>query len=383
MKPCILSIILVIFVISCTEDLSVTPDIQNRNLDSNALSEVSVSPTGQFVWTAIPNYNDADGAQCPEYNNITQEKSFCKVVTISDDIYVFAGSTYNVPRKLNKTTKQWETFSQAVGNAMRIALLRGKYLFSYGNKMYTGLWNEDDDGWYPGIVRSVNQVTGVTTEVAPFPGLNALDFASFAIGTKGYVMGGYTIDTEVMSQEFWEYDFIANTWTNKGTIPGGVRAGASVFVVGNFVYLGLGYSSLDNDYNHDNHRVYRRDWIKFDPANPTAITTLQSFPGTRRRNAKGFVLNDKIYLGWGYGRIVAGTMEDVDDFWEYNPETNAWREKVKCPGNIEVVGNRAPFVQGNAGYVVIGCFSRFWRYSATSAVPVPPGDGPIVQPSNP
>lgn len=378
------SFFILIVLLSCTDDLSVTPDIQNRNLNVNAIPSLSPVPTSEYVWTLMPNYNDADGAECQtNVNTPTQELSTCRAIGINGEIYAFAGPSLQTQRKFNKTTKQWETFSQTTATTMSRALLQGNYLFSYGNKMYTGLWNEGNHGWYPGIVNSVNHITGAMTEVAPFPGIGTLDFISFAIGNKGYVMGGYTIDTYVMSQQFWEYDFAANTWTDKGTIPGGVRAGGTAIVSGNEVYLGLGYSSLDGDYNNDQHRVYRRDWIKFDPSNATTVTTLLSFPGVRRRRAAGFVLNEKIYLGWGYGRTIGGNPENTDDFWEYNPSTNVWREKAKCPGNIEMKSNRASFVQGNAAYLIIGCYSRLWRYSNTSVVPVPSGNGPVLTQVNP
>jgi hypothetical protein len=376
----VLSITLII-PFSCTEDLSLAPNAQNRTFNANSSTALAVSPAGDLVWTLMPMYNDADGATCQtDVNEPTQELSFCKAIEINGEIYGFGGGGYyEVQRKLNKTTKQWETFSQTTSVSMKTALQRTNYLFSYGNKMYTGLWSEAKIGWYPGIVYSVNHVTGILSEVAPFPGVGTIGFISFAVGNKGYVMGGYTIDTYIMSEQFWEYNFDTNVWTNKGTIPGGVRAGASVFVIDGNVYVGMGYSSLDNDYNNDYHRVYRRDWIKFSPADPTSVTTLQSFPGTRRYNAYGFALNNKIYLTGGYGRTIGGAQESTDDFWEYNPATNVWKEKTKCPNNMQVKFNRAAFVQGNAGYLIIGCLTKLWRYSNTSAVPTPPvtGSAPV------
>lgn len=179
-----------------------------------------------------------------------------------------------------------------------------------------------------------------------------------------------------MATELWEYNFDTNVWTNKGSMPGGPRAGGSAFVIGNDVYVGLGFTSLHNGYLY---RGWSGDWIKFNPSNPTAVTTLQSFPGIKRTDAPGFVLNNKIYLGWGIPRDAGA--ENPDDFWEYNPSTNVWTEKAKCPTDTRTFhGNHAAFAQGNAGYVVIGCLTKLWRYSNTSAVPMPPG--PIIGPAN-
>jgi hypothetical protein len=356
------------------------PDAENRNLSASAASNMTVTPAGDYVWTLMPEYNDADGLNC-----LGSFTSPVVVIDINGSIYGFVDAPYSVKsRKLNNTTKQWETFSQTVSTSMETALNRTNYLFSHGDKMYSGLWQPGNVGYgtWDGVVYTVNQNTGTLAEVAPFPGTGTIGYSSFSIGNKGYVMGGFTTSLQ-MSQQFWEYDFDTNVWTDKGTMPGGARAEGSVFVVGNEVYFGLGITRFIN--GELNNPSYSTEWIKFNPANPTDYTRLQSFPGARRRGAKGFVLNRKVYLGWGHGPTNIGLNERPDDFWEFNPSKNVWIKKANVPGNIgQNASNRAAFVQGSAGYMVVGCLTSLWRYSNTSLVPVPPsGTGPVVVSTNP
>jgi hypothetical protein len=366
---------------SCTDDLSLATDAQNRNLNTNATSSLTLFPTANYVWTLMPRYNDADGATCGEL--VPQEHYPCKAIEIGGEIYGFAYTGYDVvQRKLNKSTKQWESFMPTVSSAMKTVFKRTNYLFSYGDKMYTGLWNlSNTELGYDGRVYSVNHISGTIHQLAQFPGIGTYKFISFVVGNRGYVMGGVTPSDE-MSSQFWEYNFDTNEWTDKGTMPGGARAGGSAFVIGNDVYVGLGFTSVDGNGNGSS---YSRNWIKFDPSNATAVTALQTFPGVRRTGAEGFVLNNKIYLGCGVGRFINGLPETTDDFWEYNPSTNVWKQKAKYPSNVEDRSTRrAAFMQGNAGYVIVGCLSRLWRYSNTTAVSVPPpGTGPVPMPTNP
>jgi N-acetylneuraminic acid mutarotase len=384
MKSSITLTLFLTLLFSCTDDLSLAPDAQKSNLNTQAISGVGPVATNGYVWTLMPRYNDGDITTCPTNDTFSVLENTCRIIEINGDIYGFSGGAYDehysdVERKLNNTTKQWESFDPAVRSAMKTVLGKSKYLFSYGDKMYTGLSNLQG---YEKIVYSLNHKTGTIHQVSQFPGTARYGVISFVVGNKGYVMGGWANISESpyynMSLELWEYNFDTNVWTNKGIMPGGPRGSASAFVMGSDVYFGLGCTALSAGYPVGPSR----DWIKFDPSNPTAFTILQSFPGAKRRHAPGFMLNNKIYLGWGR------TMENesnTDDFWEYNPSTNMWKEKTKCPTDAESLRpNHATFVQGNAGYVVIGCLTKLWRYSNTAAVPVPPiGTGPVVVPTNP
>src|SRR5688572_28723277 len=121
MRPSsLISTIILIVLFSCTEDLSVTPDIQNRNLNANSINQLSPVPAGDYVWTLMPNYNDADGADCStSVDTPPEELSSCRAININGEIYAFAGSYLQAQRRLNKTTKQWETFSQTTATAMK------------------------------------------------------------------------------------------------------------------------------------------------------------------------------------------------------------------------------------------------------------------------
>jgi N-acetylneuraminic acid mutarotase len=83
---------------------------------------------------------------------------------------------------------------------------------------------------------------------------------------------------------------------------------------------------------------------------PAGWVQKPNFPGEPRREAIGFSIGNKGYMGLGSG--------GGNDFWEYHPALNRWTQKTNGPGNI-VVG----FSIGNKGYIYTGSqLKNFWEY---------------------
>ncbi|RAW01057.1 hypothetical protein DQQ10_12565 [Pseudochryseolinea flava] len=277
------------------------------------------------------------------------------IYEIGGEIYCAIGGMQEVFYKLNQTTMQWELFNDQYNVATTLAI--NTYLFSYQGKVYYASYQSDSMN----ECTAIDPVTGQTRNVQKFPGIVARDMITFNIGIKGYVMGG-SHQGKALNQ-FWEYDFFLNQWKNKGALPGGPRAGATAKVIGNTVYYGLGYH-LD----FVNGLVVKRfhnDWISLVPSTNVA-TTKAPFPDYARYYAKGFVINSKVYLGWGVAFYVSGVM----DFWEYNPATNVWTKKGNYgPVLNENDHNIGAFALGNNGYIVKGNLNEFWRYSRFLKLP--------------
>jgi N-acetylneuraminic acid mutarotase len=114
----------------------------------------------------------------------------------------------------------------------------------------------------------------------------------FTINGKGYFGGGNNGKTD-----FWEYDPVSDTWSQKANFSGTGRNEATGFTIGNKGYVGTGYTTFPF--------AYYNDFWEFDPLANT-WTRKADHPGTPRRAATGFAIGNKGYLGTGITATFAG-----------------------------------------------------------------------------
>ena len=352
---------LMIFVVSIAM-LTSCFDEQLAPSDQSGLKTGAQAGTSDIIPVLTYKWNKLQVPPMANYpfNNPTGQNI---ILPVNGDVYCLIGTQSEFAYKLNLSTKQWEYFDDP--DAMFVPFRVGyKHLFSYQSKIYFGMM------MYMGTetdVHTLDPSTGIQSDVASFPGTPVLYPTCFSVGTKGYLMGGYHPSTNTVVNQFWEYDFLSDQWTNKGSLPGGARAAASAFVVNNTVYFGLGFDYLT--FNGIKIKRYKKDWYQMDPAASGGFALIKTdFPLTRA-HAKGFVINNKIYLGWG----TNGTLQN--DFWEYNPSTNTWVQKTGCAATNSSVGysraNIGIFSIGTVGYLVKGDLGEFWRYGLSAFIPVP------------
>lgn len=164
---------------------------------------------------------------------------------------------------------------------------------------------------------------------------------SFNIGDKGYMGTGYNSNNSpTYSDDFWEYDPNANTWTQKANFPPGPRAYAVGFGIGQKGYIGTG---------HDlNSNAIMNDFWQFDPASNTWLQ--RSNAGTSQRyQATGFSLLGKGYIGTG---LNVNTSASLKDFWEYDPSSDTWSQQAFVGGPTRYAA--ASFTAGGKGYIGTG-----------------------------
>lgn len=145
-------------------------------------------------------------------------------------------------------------------------------------------------------------------------GLSRGSACAFSINNKGYITTGQGDNTNYLN-DTWEYDPVADIWTQKANFPGTARRGAVAFVIDNIAYIGTGEdaSGMQNDF------------YKYDPATNT-WGAIADFGGTARRYAVGFAMGGQGYVGTGDD----GTMRN--DFWQYLVFQNTWVQKTNFPG---------------------------------------------------
>lgn len=98
------------------------------------------------------------------------------------------------------------------------------------------------------------------------------------------------------------------------------RRNASGFSIGNKAYIGAGFSMAGTV------TVYRRDFWEYDPA--TDVWTQKAdVPGPGRHSAVGFSVTTKGYIGLGLSAV--GVRKD---FYQYDPVSNTWLQRLDYPG---------------------------------------------------
>ena len=210
-------------------------------------------------------------------------------------------------------------------------------------------------------------------------------FNGFSIGTKGYVVGGYTETASTLygnnpSSNLWIYDSASNTWSAGPNYPGGATvARAFSFVINGIAYVGIGdnlnfyaYNPSTNTWTQKANRpsgnfyqsttfVLNNDGyvlsssgsstlIKYNPSTDswTSIDVSASLP--ERAYAFSFVANNKAYVGGGN---TYGTSSMLNTFYEFNPSTNTFTQKASHP-SINGIYTAVGYSMGAIGVVASG-----------------------------
>lgn len=184
-------------------------------------------------------------------------------------------------------------------------------------------------------------------EQSSFDGSKRSDAVTFTIGDKGYLFGGFDGDDRL--NDLWVYntgednndvDFWTEVVIDEAATRPSARNGAVGFSIGDKGYIGTGYDG-DDELN---------DFWEFDPETNT-WTQLANFPGSARFGAIGFSLE---VSGVEYGYI--GTGEDSEGeqktFYRYNAADDSWEQVVGFGGDKR--SEASVFVINNVAYIAGG-----------------------------
>ena len=220
--------------------------------------------------------------------------------------------------------------------------------FSIGNKGYIGMgfYLTGNYAYTRKDFWEYNPISNTLTQKADFTG-SQYGPIGLSIGNNGYAGFGNG------ENDFWEYNPTLNTWTQKAALATDDKRSCVSFSIGDKGYVGTG--------GHN----YRKDFWEYDPVSNT-WTQKADFAGGNRTGAVGFSIGDKGYVGMG---SYPDYYTCKQDFWEYNPVSNTWTQKANFAG-----GNRTKavgFSIGNKGYVGTGYngssyYKDFWEYNPTS-----------------
>ena len=124
--------------------------------------------------------------------------------------------------------------------------------------------------------------------------------------------------------------------------------------------MGLGEYPLTTPHN---------DWWEWDPGT-NAWTQKANFQGSARGNAVAFAIGSKGYIGTG-GVYSGGPF--YSDFWEFDPVANTWAAKASFPGTARMLA--VGFSIGAKGYIGTGRTSSgggfkkdFWEWDQATNI---------------
>jgi len=185
--------------------------------------------------------------------------------------------------------------------------------FAIGNKGY--IVGGQGSNPYLNDTWEYNAVNDTWAQKQSFNGGGRRAGVGFAINGKGYV--GLGQSSTGLRNDMWEYNPSTNLWTSRANFPGTARRLAACFVINNKAYIGTGDDG-----------AFKQDMFEYDPAS-NVWTAKASFAGTPRYSTVSFTLYNKGYIGLGYDN----TLQNTDDIYEYDPVTNAWIFKDNFPGS--------------------------------------------------
>lgn len=226
--------------------------------------------------------------------------------------------------------------------------------FSIGSRGYVGL-GQDTSNLMLNDFWEFDPATNSWTQKANFIGQARRDAISFVIGNKGYVGTGKNhadawIGTTL--SDFYEYDPLTNIWSAKASYPG--NSGGGIYYASGFSLLGKGYICCGKKGSSN----YSNELWQYNPLTNTWLSRA-SFSGIARYGAAAFVIGNYAYVGTGCDENIF-----VQDFYRYNPATNSWSSIAPFPGSGRFACSA--FTLNNNGYLIFGTDGGYkdelWQY---------------------
>jgi hypothetical protein len=146
--------------------------------------------------------------------------------------------------EFNPTTNTWSQVANYQG-----AGRRRLFSFVIGSKAYVGGGTSSAPNPFQDFYE-FNPSVNAWSRKADI-GINSLlnSAVSFSIGTNGYAGTG-GLGNDVRS-DFWRYNSLTNVWSKKIDFAGGARYGACAFSIGSRGYIVTGYTGVGGSYKND------------------------------------------------------------------------------------------------------------------------------------
>ncbi|MEP7170702.1 MAG: kelch repeat-containing protein [Bacteroidota bacterium] len=178
--------------------------------------------------------------------------------------------------------------------------------FSIGSMGYVGTGSDNlIVGQFHNDLWQYNSVTDTWLQKTNVPGPLRCESSCFAIGSKGYIIGGENSALNLLN-DLWEYNSVIDAWTQKANLPSYPRGDAAAFVICDKGYFGIG----------DTLAGFLHDLWQYNPSTNGWISKA-NFPGLNRDEAAFFSIGNRGYIGLGGN----DDFPLYNDFWEYTPDS--------------------------------------------------------------
>ena len=255
---------------------------------------------------------------------------------------------------VNSVADDFEERSNAVAVTIGNSVYLGLGIQTLGTTTSPPSYNPLNDFWK--FTPEGNQ----WEELAPYLGEASGGQIAVALGDRAYVGMGTVVSNEgsfSLSSELYEYNSSTDEWTKKADFPFNLRSGAIAFGIDTKIYYGLGSRRIDGPSVGDGFN-YLNDFYEYD-TETDSWRQLNDLPiQFRRSQASGFAVNDKGYVAAGRRSLL--NVETFDDFLTYDPETDSWTQLEDIPGgarynnNIAVLNDRVMLGLGSVSSFVGG-----------------------------
>ncbi|MDR1666692.1 MAG: hypothetical protein LBS03_03235 [Bacteroidales bacterium] len=212
---------------------------------------------------------------------------------------------------------------------------------------------------------SEEELIGNWVRIGEFGGPGRSYTATFVIDNVGYVCGGWN-GTKYLRRDMWKL-VVTNgegKWYDTGdSLPAGMeRRNAVGFSVNGKGYIGTGWDGdekvMNDFWEYDPEKSVDLDPSKLNPDGTSpAWRKVASLPAPARYEAVSFVINNVAYVGTGY---TAGKDKEYKlDFWKFNAPDPTDSNDIGSWEQVESTGNK----RGAAAAFVIGD----WAYLCTGS----------------
>lgn len=159
--------------------------------------------------------------------------------------------------------------------------------------------------------------------------------------------------------DFWEYDAEENTWTQKAEFPNGGRLGAKGFSLNGKGYVGYGYFIMPYGANAGGND-YKPDLYEFDPLANTWSKRNDNYLADRDIC---FVLHPAGDSSNGVNDTAWSVNAEYRVLKKYNPLTDTWTEsewgkKALAPGYSDINGSNIDFSAGGREFIITSIYKK-------------------------
>lgn len=260
------------------------------------------------VWTKMPDYEGS-------YFSLSQNPlSF----TLDESAYIGINGGDNKIWKFNTTTEVWSESNTYPGN--------GDYghglQFQNGIPAYITQFN--DEWWYVSATNS-----WIQRPPFPAPSTGIVVF-SFTNGSESFIGKYYDSGSKL---GVWKKQSTDAIWTQLSDCPASMRSELALTIEGKTYLIGGAYVASNKAWSYD---PILDEW-----------TQIADGPFEARKNAVGFVIENKIYFGGG----AKDNNDPLADFYEFTPSTGEWIRIQDIP-EINGYPRLGSFIVNNKGYVI-------------------------------